>query len=214
MVRTGGMRQPRRSGDGADTLLMDGPEIFAFTIAAVPATVRQLLARTGITDRDVDLYVFHQANRLMLDRVRNASSRSLPTSSTTPLSTPATRSPPPSPSPCHGPGRPAPCTPATRSCSSGSASATRGPPRCYAGPPLQRSEQHPSPPSPANGSRSPQGGAAARFRRPDGDIPPARPGNVAVCHHRGTVAGIRPRILDGGGGNFLIVGRGFAYSAS
>ena len=35
IVRAGGMRRPR-GGDAADFLVMDGPEIFAFTIAAVP----------------------------------------------------------------------------------------------------------------------------------------------------------------------------------
>ena len=64
------MRQPR-GGDAADFLVMDGPEIFAFTIAAVPAMVRQLLAVAGIAPEDVDLFVFHQANRYMLEHLRN-----------------------------------------------------------------------------------------------------------------------------------------------
>jgi 3-oxoacyl-[acyl-carrier-protein] synthase III len=70
IVRSGGMRQPRR-GDGADFLVMDGPEIFSFTIAAVPAMVLQLFSVAGIAPGDVDLFVFHQANRYMLEHLRN-----------------------------------------------------------------------------------------------------------------------------------------------
>ncbi len=70
IVRAGGMRQPR-GGDASDFLVMDGPEIFAFTIAAVPAMVRQLLDVAGIAPKDVDLFVFHQANRYMLEHLRN-----------------------------------------------------------------------------------------------------------------------------------------------
>ena len=71
IVRTGGMRQPCKSGDKADFLFMDGPEIFAFTISAVPEMVRQLLTRAGMQAEEVDYYVFHQANRFMLEHLRN-----------------------------------------------------------------------------------------------------------------------------------------------
>jgi 3-oxoacyl-[acyl-carrier-protein] synthase III len=70
IVRAGGMRQPR-GGDVADFLVMDGPEIFSFTIAAVPAMVLQLFSVAGIAPGDVDLFVFHQANRYMLEHLRN-----------------------------------------------------------------------------------------------------------------------------------------------
>jgi 3-oxoacyl-[acyl-carrier-protein] synthase-3 len=52
---------------------MDGGEIFAFTLSTVPKAVSALLRRAGIKAGDVDLFVFHQANRHMLDHLRRKS---------------------------------------------------------------------------------------------------------------------------------------------
>jgi 3-oxoacyl-[acyl-carrier-protein] synthase-3 len=49
---------------------MNGPEIFAFTLRAVPQVVRELLARTGKSPDNIDLFVFHQANQYMLEHLR------------------------------------------------------------------------------------------------------------------------------------------------
>jgi 3-oxoacyl-[acyl-carrier-protein] synthase-3 len=49
---------------------MNGPEIFNFTIAAVPELVRATLSRAGIGAEDIDLWVFHQANATMLEALR------------------------------------------------------------------------------------------------------------------------------------------------
>jgi 3-oxoacyl-[acyl-carrier-protein] synthase-3 len=49
---------------------MNGPEIFAFTLQAVPKVVRELLTRAGKSLEDVDLFVFHQANQYMLEHLR------------------------------------------------------------------------------------------------------------------------------------------------
>ena len=64
-------------GSGADTLTvkdgrlyMDGPEIFNFTLEAVPQAIDRVLAANGIGKEDIDLFVFHQANRFMLDAIR------------------------------------------------------------------------------------------------------------------------------------------------
>lgn len=82
IVPTGGMRAPRTAEsaveytDGSgnvrsrDHLFMDGGEIFAFTLNAVPKAVRQLLDRTGLTLDQIDLFVFHQANQYMLETLR------------------------------------------------------------------------------------------------------------------------------------------------
>jgi 3-oxoacyl-[acyl-carrier-protein] synthase-3 len=51
-------------------LFMDGTEIFSFTITTVPQTVRETLEKNGMTMEDVDLFVFHQANKYMLDFLR------------------------------------------------------------------------------------------------------------------------------------------------
>jgi len=53
-----------------DHLFMDGTEIFSFTIATVPRAVREVLAKNHLEMEDVDLFVFHQANRYMLDFLR------------------------------------------------------------------------------------------------------------------------------------------------
>ena len=51
-------------------LFMDGPEIFNFTLDVVPKTIDDVLARNGLSRDDIDLYVFHQANKFMLDSIR------------------------------------------------------------------------------------------------------------------------------------------------
>lgn len=50
---------------------MNGPEVFAFTMSAVPRAVRTLLSKAALTLDDVDLVVFHQANTFMLEHLRN-----------------------------------------------------------------------------------------------------------------------------------------------
>ena len=82
IVETGGMRRPRtvetsvtvedRSGNvrSSDNLFMDGGEIFTFTLSAVPESVAKLLKRSGKSLEEIDLFVFHQANKYMLDHLR------------------------------------------------------------------------------------------------------------------------------------------------
>lgn len=48
-------------------LFMDGMEIFNFTIATVPRTVKETLEKNRVTMEEIDLFVFHQANKYMLD---------------------------------------------------------------------------------------------------------------------------------------------------
>jgi 3-oxoacyl-[acyl-carrier-protein] synthase-3 len=82
MVPAGGFRQPRTPETGiasadshgnvrsADNLIMEGGEIFDFTIGSVPASVAVLLQKTGLSLDDIDLFIFHQANRFMLNHLR------------------------------------------------------------------------------------------------------------------------------------------------
>lgn len=53
-----------------ERLFMDGPEIFNFTLETVPKTIDEVCAKNDISRDDVDLYVFHQANKFMLDTIR------------------------------------------------------------------------------------------------------------------------------------------------
>lgn len=47
-------------------LYMDGAGIMNFALDVVPAMLDEVLARTGLTREQVDYYVFHQANKMML----------------------------------------------------------------------------------------------------------------------------------------------------
>ncbi|MGI6774342.1 3-oxoacyl-ACP synthase III family protein [Acetomicrobium sp.] len=54
-----------------NNLYMNGPEIFNFTLDIVPDTVKSLLAKAKLSMDDIDLFVFHQANKFMLDSLRD-----------------------------------------------------------------------------------------------------------------------------------------------
>jgi len=82
MVPTGGMRR-RRANDqaqpaadaqgnvrGPEDLYMNGPEIFNFTLEAVPQSIRNVLAAAQTSMDQVDLCVLHQANQYMLEHLR------------------------------------------------------------------------------------------------------------------------------------------------
>jgi 3-oxoacyl-[acyl-carrier-protein] synthase III len=60
----------RGSARNAESLFMDGAEIFNFTLRTIPACIAELLDRSGKNLEQVDLFVFHQANRYMLDHLR------------------------------------------------------------------------------------------------------------------------------------------------
>jgi 3-oxoacyl-[acyl-carrier-protein] synthase III len=82
IVPAGGMRRPHSSATAVeveddqgnkrapDNLFMNGPEIFNFTLSAVPDSIRKLLEMSKVSLDQVDLFVFHQANRYMLDHLR------------------------------------------------------------------------------------------------------------------------------------------------
>lgn len=80
IVRTGASRQPEKDGKSSvdveghlrydDYLYMDGGGIFNFTLDAVPAMMKNVLAKNGLQRDDVDYYVFHQANKFMLSTIR------------------------------------------------------------------------------------------------------------------------------------------------
>ncbi len=80
IVPRGGMR-PEQSGMGLSAearglesngfdLYMNGPEIFNFTLRVVPECLERVLSKTAKTLEDIDLFVFHQANRYMMDHLR------------------------------------------------------------------------------------------------------------------------------------------------
>lgn len=54
----------------SDHLYMDGKAIFDFTSDIVPPMIQETLAKHQLTMEDVDLFVFHQANRYMINYLR------------------------------------------------------------------------------------------------------------------------------------------------
>ena len=80
IVKTGGARQPAASGresvdeDGhvnrEDFLYMNGGKIFNFTLDVVPALLESVLSRNDTAKDQVDYYIFHQANKFMLNTIR------------------------------------------------------------------------------------------------------------------------------------------------
>jgi 3-oxoacyl-[acyl-carrier-protein] synthase-3 len=51
-------------------LFMNGSEIFNFTIEAVPGLVNNTLQKNNKQINDIDLFIFHQANKYMLNHLR------------------------------------------------------------------------------------------------------------------------------------------------
>lgn len=54
----------------SDYLYMNGGAIFNFTLDAVPLLVQQTIDKNTISMMDIDYYVFHQANKYMLNTIR------------------------------------------------------------------------------------------------------------------------------------------------
>lgn len=63
-------------GKGKDKLIvreghlyLDGPAIFMFTMNKVPVCVRELLAKAQKDISDIDLFIFHQASKVVIDNI-------------------------------------------------------------------------------------------------------------------------------------------------
>jgi 3-oxoacyl-[acyl-carrier-protein] synthase-3 len=76
MKRPDGVSQAAADSNGnvrsAENLYMNGSKIFSFTLQAVPAVMREVLKRNKMTLEDIDFVVPHQANRFMLESLRNS----------------------------------------------------------------------------------------------------------------------------------------------
>ncbi len=80
-VPSGGFRLPRSAETAReksdstgsvrsdDHLFMDGQAIFAFALNYVPAAIKKLLEKSGHQPDQIDWWVFHQANRFMLENL-------------------------------------------------------------------------------------------------------------------------------------------------
>lgn len=80
IIRTSGMRYPQKTNEfridengspqSDDYLYMNGSEIFTFTLDRVPPLVSTTLAKNKLDQNDIDKFVFHQANKYMLNFLR------------------------------------------------------------------------------------------------------------------------------------------------
>jgi 3-oxoacyl-[acyl-carrier-protein] synthase III len=49
---------------------MNGPSVFSFSINTAPKHIRDILLKENVTVDDIDFYILHQANKLILDTIR------------------------------------------------------------------------------------------------------------------------------------------------
>lgn len=80
IVKTGGLRCKSPMNDltfdekanptSSDYLYMNGSEIFNFTTEAVPQLVKNTLLKNKLTNDEIEGFVFHQANKFMLNFLR------------------------------------------------------------------------------------------------------------------------------------------------
>ena len=80
IVKSGASRQKEKTGISIiddenhiwydDYLYMNGGAIFNFTLEAVPRMLNEIFNKNGIDKDMVDFYVFHQANKFMLNTIR------------------------------------------------------------------------------------------------------------------------------------------------
>ena len=48
---------------------MDGAEVSTFSLNRVPKLLQNLLEAAGLEEKDIDYFVFHQANKFILDSI-------------------------------------------------------------------------------------------------------------------------------------------------
>jgi 3-oxoacyl-[acyl-carrier-protein] synthase-3 len=72
IVKRGGMRfeQTDNYSNPDNCLYMNGPEIFNFTLDVIPDLVKKTLELNKLKSEEIDYYIFHQANKFMLDYLR------------------------------------------------------------------------------------------------------------------------------------------------
>jgi 3-oxoacyl-[acyl-carrier-protein] synthase-3 len=79
IVKNGALRNFRELKDNHvqnnsdDFLYMNGQEIFLFTLSAVPKLLLKTLEKNNIPKDNIDLFIFHQANKFMLDSLMKKS---------------------------------------------------------------------------------------------------------------------------------------------
>ena len=80
IVKNGAMRNKRTNTEALkdeygnylsdDYLFMNGSEIFLFTLALVPKLIANTIRKNNLLKENIDLFIFHQANKFMLNSLR------------------------------------------------------------------------------------------------------------------------------------------------
>jgi 3-oxoacyl-[acyl-carrier-protein] synthase-3 len=71
IVKDGASRSSYLCKDKTPSLYMDGASVFMFTMSTVPDSVNNLLDNHGISREKVDMYIFHQASKIVLDNLQS-----------------------------------------------------------------------------------------------------------------------------------------------
>lgn len=59
----------RKTKDDWNSLYMNGAEVMTFTLKIIPKAIKQYLDKYEISMQEIDLFVLHQANKFILDRI-------------------------------------------------------------------------------------------------------------------------------------------------
>lgn len=80
IVKNGGLKNPKNNEEiqidsynnviSDNHLYMNGQEIFIFTLKSVPKLIKETLKKHELELKDIDLFIFHQANKFMLEHLR------------------------------------------------------------------------------------------------------------------------------------------------
>lgn len=52
-------------------LYMNGPKVLNFAVSRVPHSVKRILKLSGLDENEIDFYIFHQANRYVIEKIVN-----------------------------------------------------------------------------------------------------------------------------------------------
>jgi 3-oxoacyl-[acyl-carrier-protein] synthase-3 len=80
IIRTGGARNPvsGKTENAADWIsgipreelfYMNGPAVFTFSVNVTPGLIRDILDKNEMEMEDIDLFIFHQANQIILETI-------------------------------------------------------------------------------------------------------------------------------------------------
>ena len=83
IIKTGAARNPEKTNKtefdennnpvSPDYIYMNGSEIFSFTLKNIPLLVNSVLKKNMVEQEEVDLFIYHQANKYMLDFLKKKS---------------------------------------------------------------------------------------------------------------------------------------------